>query len=167
MTQQSGGDGADRSHPGPENTPRLRLKRKAPRTGYVDGAWWPHSDDLAAELPDLLAVLSVRLGTVTRVTYNVAEWANPPLKHRIGGHVVRLDGYHRHPLHTAGVLDGRGQQIDLLVVPAQTGDDEELARVKGELNSASTRVAEVSPNHSCAMMTVLTSALRTARHSLC
>ena len=58
MTQQSGGDGADRSHPGPENTPRLRLKRKAPRTGYVDGAWWPHSDDLAAELPDLLAVLS-------------------------------------------------------------------------------------------------------------
>ena len=38
MTQQSGGDGADRSHPGPENTPRLRLKRKAPRTGYV---WEP------------------------------------------------------------------------------------------------------------------------------
>ena len=66
----------------------------------------------------------MRLGTVTRVTYNVAEWAHPPLKHRIGGHVVRLDGYHRHPLHTVGVLDGRGRQIDLLVVPAQTGDDE-------------------------------------------
>lgn len=124
MTQQSGGDGADRSHPGPENTPRLRLKRKAPSTGYVDGAWWPHSDDLPAELPDLLAVLSVRLGTVTRVTYNVAEWANPPRKQRIGGQVVRLDGYHRHPLHTVGVLDGRGQQIDLLVVPVQTSDDE-------------------------------------------
>lgn len=54
-----------------------------------------------------------------------------------------------------------------LVASSQTGDDEELARVKGELNSASTRIAEVSPNHSCAMMTVLTSALRTARHSLC
>lgn len=24
----------------------LRLKRKAPTTGYVDGAWWPRSDDL-------------------------------------------------------------------------------------------------------------------------
>jgi hypothetical protein len=68
--------------------------------------------------------LSVRLGTVTRVTSNVAEWANPPRKQRIGGQVVRLDGYHRHPLHTVGVLDGRGQQIDLLVVPVQTGDDE-------------------------------------------
>ena len=30
---------------------RLRLKPKAPRTGYVDGAWWPRSHDLAAELP--------------------------------------------------------------------------------------------------------------------
>jgi hypothetical protein len=25
----------------PEHTPRLRLKPKAPQTGYVDGAWWP------------------------------------------------------------------------------------------------------------------------------
>src|SRR5690242_21739889 len=30
----------------PEHTPRLRLKPKAPQTGYVDGAWWPRSDDL-------------------------------------------------------------------------------------------------------------------------
>ena len=46
---------------GPQHTPRLRLKRKLPVTRYVDGAWWPHSDDLPTELPDLLAVLSVRL----------------------------------------------------------------------------------------------------------
>ena len=56
-------------HAGPENTPRLRLKRKAPISGYVDGAWWPHSDDLPKGLPDLLTVLSVRLGTVARVMY--------------------------------------------------------------------------------------------------
>jgi Family of unknown function (DUF5994) len=55
---------SDRRHAGPENTPRLRLKRKAPITGYVDGPWWPHSDDLPTELPDLLAVLSVRLATL-------------------------------------------------------------------------------------------------------
>ena len=48
----------------PEHTPRLRLKPKAPQTGYVDGAWWPRSDDLTTELPDLLAVLSVRLGPI-------------------------------------------------------------------------------------------------------
>lgn len=45
----------------PDHTPWLRLNPKAPHTGYVDGAWWLHSDDLSAELPDLLAVLSVRL----------------------------------------------------------------------------------------------------------
>ncbi len=45
--------------PSSVHTPRLRLKPKAPQSGYVDGAWWPYSDDLTAELPDLLAVLSV------------------------------------------------------------------------------------------------------------
>ncbi|WP_459956134.1 DUF5994 family protein, partial [Mycobacterium avium] len=27
----------------PARTPRLRLKPKAPQSGYVDGAWWPRS----------------------------------------------------------------------------------------------------------------------------
>ncbi len=34
----------------PDSTPRLRLKPKAPQTGYVDGAWWPHSDDLTSNV---------------------------------------------------------------------------------------------------------------------
>jgi hypothetical protein len=112
-----------RRHAGPENTPRLRLKRKAPITGYVDGAWWPHSDDLPAELPDLLAVLSMRLGDVARVTYNLAEWATAPARLRVDGRIVRLDGYHRQPSNTVGVLDARGNKIVLLVVPAHTDPD--------------------------------------------
>lgn len=43
-------------------TPRFRLKSTAPGNGYVDGAWWPRSDDLMTELPDPIAVPSVRLG---------------------------------------------------------------------------------------------------------
>jgi len=61
---------AGRRHTPPEHTPRLRLKPKAPLTGFVDGAWWPPSEDLTAELPDLLSVLSVRLGPISRLTYN-------------------------------------------------------------------------------------------------
>lgn len=64
----------------PIHTPRLRLKPKAPQSGYVDGAWWPHSADLAAELPDLLSALSVRLGPIGRVIYNSNEWPTPPAK---------------------------------------------------------------------------------------
>ncbi len=123
MAQQDKGDGSGQRHHGPEHTPRLRLKRKAPVVGSVDGAWWPHSDDLPAELEDLVAVLSVRLGTVSRVTYNLAEWDKPPRKIRVDAQTVRLDGYHRQPAHTVGILDGRGGEIVLLVVPTQTGAD--------------------------------------------
>jgi len=113
--------GASNRRPsGPENRPRLRLKRKAAMTGYVDGAWWPRDDDLTTELPDLLAVLSVRLGAVARVTYNLGEWADAPRKASIGGQIVRLDGYHRQPPNTLGVLDTYGNRIVLLVVPAHT-----------------------------------------------
>jgi Family of unknown function (DUF5994) len=107
----------------PEHTPRLRLKPKAPHTGYVDGAWWPRDDDLTTELPDLLAVLSVRLGAVARVTYNLAEWAEAPRKVPIGGRIIRLDGYHRQPPNTLGVLDAYGNKIVLLVVPVHTEPD--------------------------------------------
>lgn len=92
MTPRQDRTAAGRKHTPPENTPRLRLKPKAPITGYVDGAWWPHSDDLVTEVPDLLAVLSVRLGTIDRVIYNLAEWAKAPKKLPTDRRVVRLAG---------------------------------------------------------------------------
>jgi hypothetical protein len=100
----------------PVHTPRLRLKPKAPQSGYVDGAWWPHSEDLTAELPDLLPVLSVRLGPIGRVIYNVNEWATPPTKFATGGRTLRLDGYRLQPVNTVEVLGLNGNKIVLLVV---------------------------------------------------
>jgi len=110
-------------HDGPEHTPRLWLKRKAPATGYVDGAWWPHSTELIDELPDLLAVLAVRLGVVERVTYRIGEWSDGPRKLLVGGRMVKLDGYRRQPPSTVGITDGRGNEIVLLVIPAETHPD--------------------------------------------
>jgi hypothetical protein len=108
----------------PENTPRLRLKPKAPgTTGYVDGAWWPHSNDLLRELPDLLAVLSVRLGAIDRVIYNLTEWATAPKKLPIDGHMVRLAGYYRQPVNTIELLGASGKQVVLLVIPPETDPD--------------------------------------------
>ncbi len=106
--------------PGPDNTPRLRLKPKAPVSGHVDGAWWPRSDNLADELPDLLAVLSVRLGEIERVMYNLAEWARVPRRLSTGGRSVRLDGYQRHPVNTMEVQGVDRRKILLLVVPPDT-----------------------------------------------
>ena len=64
--------------PPPQETPRLRLKPKGLPTGRVDGAWWPHSDDLAAEIPDLVAVLSVRLGQHQRRVVQDDRVGPPP-----------------------------------------------------------------------------------------
>ena len=107
----------------PEHTPRLRLKPKAPHCGYVDGAWWPHSDDLTTELPDLLAVLSVRLGPIDRVLYKLSDWAKAPTKLATGGRKVRLDGYRLQPPNTIEVLGLNRNRIVLLVVPPHTDPD--------------------------------------------
>jgi hypothetical protein len=106
--------------PPPQETPRLRLKPKGLPTGRVDGAWWPHSADLAAEIPDLVAVLSVRLGQISDVLYKMTEWVRPPVKMQIGGRKVRISGYHRQPNNTIEVLGLGGQRVVLLVVPADT-----------------------------------------------
>jgi Family of unknown function (DUF5994) len=115
---------ARRRHAPPAHTPRLRLKPKAPQSGYVDGAWWPHSEDLTAELPDLLSVLSVRLGPIGRVIYNMNEWEKPPAKFATGGRTVRLDGYRLQPVNTIEVLGLDRAKIVLLVVSAHADPDQ-------------------------------------------
>jgi Family of unknown function (DUF5994) len=107
----------------PESRPRLRLKPKAPPTGYLDGAWWPRSDELALELPDLLAVLSVRLGAVDRVIYGLREWAKAPPKLASEGRSIKLDGYRRQPSNTIYVLGVNRSRIVLLVFPPNTEPD--------------------------------------------
>jgi hypothetical protein len=76
----------------------------------------PHSDNLPAELPDLLAVLSVRLGPISRVVFGLDEWATASRKSVIGERIIRLDGYHIQPAHTVEVLRLNGQKAVLLVV---------------------------------------------------
>ncbi|HTI74295.1 MAG TPA: DUF5994 family protein [Mycobacterium sp.] len=107
----------------PEQTPRLRLKPKAPHSGYVDGAWWPHSDDLAAELPGLLEVLSVRLGPIERVIFNCNEWSKPSAIFATDGRRVTLDGYRLQPAHTVEVHGLNRNKIVLLVAPPHGDPD--------------------------------------------
>ncbi|WP_292976520.1 DUF5994 family protein [Mycobacterium sp.] len=118
MTLRDGRGAPDSS--GPQNTPRLRLKPKAPSTGHVDGAWWPHSDDLAVELPDLLAVLSVRLGPIEQVTYNFADWAAAPATFSTGGDTVRLSGFYQQQGSTVEIIGIDRAKLVLLVVPSRT-----------------------------------------------
>jgi len=106
-------------------TPRFRLKPTAHGSGHVDGAWWPHSDDLMTELPGLIAVLPRRLGAISCVVYNNTEWRITPYAELVsGGSVVQLDGYRGQPPNTVDVLDSEGNKIVLLVVPFHIDPDQ-------------------------------------------
>jgi hypothetical protein len=146
MTQQEARTDVGRHPTPPDYTPRLRLKPKAPRSGYVDGAWWPWSDDLTSELPDLLAVLSVRLGRIDRVMYNLGEWATAPAKAMLGERIVRLDGYRRQPINTLEVRGVDRDRIVLLVVPPNTNPDQAHA----------TMMAAATPNNDSSIEGLLT-----------
>jgi len=129
-------------HSLPLHTPRLKLKPKAPHNGYVDGAWWPHSTDLTAELPDLLAVLSVRLGPIGRAIYNVNEWATPPAKLATGGRTVRLDGYQRQPINTVEVIGLNRHKMVLLVVSPHADPDQAHAIMMSAAGPSNVSTAE-------------------------
>jgi hypothetical protein len=142
MTRHEGRAVSGGHRTGPENTPRLRVKPKAPISGHVDGAWWPRSDDLSRELPDLLAVLSVRLGPVDRVMYHLPEWAKMPARLNTGGRSVRLDGFNRQPDNTLEVLGLGRERVLLLVVPPHA--DPEMAHDAMMTAAAPNNVSTVS-----------------------
>ncbi|WP_236790901.1 DUF5994 family protein [Amycolatopsis sp. GM8] len=104
----------------PRHTLRLHLKPKAPTTGFVDGAWWPRSRDLAAELPALLAVLAVRPGRIERVTYNVTMWRPAARRLTTEGRAVRLEGFGSQHADTVTVTGQGRRRLTLLVVPPET-----------------------------------------------
>ena len=104
----------------PRLTLRLKLKPRAPTTGYVDGAWWPRSRELSAELPALLAVLAIRLGRIERVSYNLTTWDTAPRHLPVDGHQLRLGGFHAQHPHTVDVIGPDGSRLTLLVVPPET-----------------------------------------------
>ncbi|MCM6777231.1 DUF5994 family protein [Nocardia sp. CDC159] len=104
----------------PAHSLRLRIDSQPPHTGWVDGAWWPYGHDLTAELPALLAVLTIRLGPVHRVIYHLDDWHAAPTGFAAGGKWVRLDGLRRKQPHTLDVFGLTGGRAALLVVPPRT-----------------------------------------------
>nr|WP_246257633.1 DUF5994 family protein [Amycolatopsis anabasis] len=103
---------------------RVQLKPQvSSNTRFVDGAWWPRSRNLSAELPALLAALRPRLGRIERITYNLSIWDLAVRKAAIGDHVVRLDGFFSQAPDLVTVVGSSGRtRLTLLVVPPETAD---------------------------------------------
>ena len=98
---------------------RLRLKPAGRTRGFVQGAWWPRSDQLLTELPPLLAALAPRVGSVDRVIYDETSWAPQSLLIEFMGRGIVLEGSSTASTNTLSVI-GDGGKVVLLVVPAYT-----------------------------------------------
>ncbi|MER6421514.1 DUF5994 family protein [Streptomyces sp. NPDC001137] len=100
---------------------RLSLAPVGSAPALLDGAWWPRSRDLVAELPSLTDVLDPLWGRITRVTVNPTHWPVVPRKVPVAGHVVKVGWFlaEQDP-HELLLLSYRTGRWNLLVVPPQT-----------------------------------------------
>ncbi|BCK58217.1 DUF5994 family protein [Nocardia wallacei] len=107
----------------PTRTPRLLLRENNTRAGDIDGAWWPWTANLTAELHDLIAALTPRLGPITAVGF---DWNRISRTQR---HIDHDDGVHMHdantdqPAGTMRLTAAHGPRATLLVIPFDTPRD--------------------------------------------
>ncbi|MFD5914994.1 DUF5994 family protein [Streptomyces massasporeus] len=105
-------------------SPRLSLAPTDSAPALLDGAWWPRSRDLEAELPSLTAVLDPLWGRITRVTVNPTQWPVIPRKVPVAGHVVNVGCFRdEQDPHELLLLSYHVGRWNLLVVPPQTAPD--------------------------------------------
>jgi len=104
-----------------QSEPRLRITNRLP-SEHIDGAWWPRSTDLAAELPTLLPMLSDRLGQIIAVGYRRNGWAEAPPEVDIAGHRVELRGFDSAEPPGVVVIGHDGRHLTLRVIPPATSE---------------------------------------------
>ncbi|WP_228034417.1 DUF5994 family protein, partial [Streptomyces spongiae] len=103
-------------------TALVRLRTTHDRTGILDGAWWPRSRDIGAELPGLITALTEHIGPVTRVGLDAGAWEELPTRLIIDDRVVHVDSF---PVgdDTVLITRGDGDLFSLLVVPPHATPD--------------------------------------------
>ncbi|MGN5379528.1 DUF5994 family protein [Streptomyces lasalocidi] len=113
---------SDRLRPPPPAPPLLRLylapESTVPRR--IDGAWWPRTVDLLAELPPLLSGLPRAWGQIVSVLVNGTAGTGAPGRILVRDQVVRLRrATTAHAPSTVVLMaPGHGRR-DLLVVPPE------------------------------------------------
>ena len=106
----------------PDEAVRLRLDPQPSRTTVLDGAWWPRSTDVVAELATLMDELSGTRGQITHVLLNTTGWDLPhPRRATTGQGTVRLGWFTSQPTGLVTLICDFGRdRFDLLVVPPDT-----------------------------------------------
>jgi hypothetical protein len=85
----------------------------------VQGAWWPRSTRLAAELPSLLEALSLRLDVIDRVRYHQNDWSPTPPSLKLETGEVILESSQDSP-NVITVFGPKFGRLALMLVPPYT-----------------------------------------------
>jgi hypothetical protein len=101
----------------------------------VDGAWWPATRDLAAELPDLIAVIGAWIGPVGRIIYDSRVWSPAPARIVRGATSITMDPYRLVSRDTIYLKGTHARDAVLFVMPAG-GPTETVQRVLDEVATA-------------------------------
>ncbi|MGA8113394.1 MAG: DUF5994 family protein [Actinocatenispora sp.] len=110
----------DDAAPATPAEPRLRLDPTLSHRALLDGAWWPRTNDLLAELPALVIALDGRRGRITHLMLG-ATWSEAhPRSLNLAGRRVRLGWFTSQPAGLLTAICANGSRVDLLVVPAVT-----------------------------------------------
>ncbi|WP_183064106.1 DUF5994 family protein [Streptomyces sp. gCLA4] len=99
---------------------RLSLTPKTALAGRLDGAWWPRSRDLEAELPALAAALDETWGRITRVSVNPSRWPVVPRTVAVAGHLLHVGWFTEQDPDKLILLSYTVGRWDLLVIPPET-----------------------------------------------
>lgn len=103
----------------PRSARPVRIALHTPLGADIDGAWWPHTSSVAAELPALIDALHRPLGEIVDITIN---WSSsecaPDLNSMCYGAMV-IPGRAAKPQRLM-VVSGSRAKATLLVVPHMT-----------------------------------------------
>lgn len=131
---------------------RLRMNQTHTPHGVLDGAWWPYSSDLAAELPTLIAGLDAwldgprpgRTRRISRVAVSLTIWTNVPRRIEIAGHRIDVAWFGGIDAHTISVSCRDVARLDLLVIPPTAPPEPALAAMTRATDGRSTlRATEI------------------------
>lgn len=117
----------------------------APGQVVIDGVWWPRSDVLEDEIPDLDRVVDEVLGaTVARFSYVLGSWTDQPRKVRASDHLVKLGWFSTgsHP-HVVDLSLSDYRRV-LLTVIAPGTPEEEAERLLAAARAGQAPVPEVA-----------------------
>jgi hypothetical protein len=99
---------------------RVRLRREGAGADVAfDGAWWPRSRDLAAELPELVAALATLGVRAERFTYPADVWQPVDRKVHVAGRTVRTGAFRSMDQQLVSLTVDGDRRLDLLVVPPE------------------------------------------------